>query len=88
MVIDFFGISLAEFIAIGEHHGYRTTGQCLSNSILDIMCIVDTEQGALELSITASGFMIATCTGWLLAVGGTTALGKTLCLFGFLGTSD
>ena len=38
----------------------------------------------MELSIAASGFMIATCTGWLLAVGGTTALGKTLFPFGFL----
>ncbi|KAF2673055.1 putative multidrug resistance pump [Microthyrium microscopicum] len=30
--------------------------------------------GPLQLSIAASGYMIATCTGWLLAVGGTTAL--------------
>ena len=31
----------------------------------------------MELSIVASGFMIATCTAWLLAVGGTTALGTS-----------
>lgn len=32
-------------------------------------------QGAMELSIAASGYMIATSTAWLIGIGGTTALG-------------
>lgn len=32
-------------------------------------------QGSVELSIVAFSYMIATGTGWLLAIGGTTAIG-------------
>ncbi|KAH7377851.1 putative multidrug resistance pump, partial [Pyrenochaeta sp. MPI-SDFR-AT-0127] len=53
-------------------------GYLLQNSIQLSSIVIIGRLGAPELSIAASGFMIATCTGWLLAVGGTTALEDVL----------
>ncbi|PSN70860.1 MATE efflux family protein [Corynespora cassiicola Philippines] len=49
-------------------------GYLLQNSLQLASIVIIGRLGPLELSCAASGFMIATCTGWLLAVGGTTAL--------------
>ncbi|KAJ0110308.1 hypothetical protein J7T55_000741 [Diaporthe amygdali] len=78
--------------AARDYCNYRATSVSLSNFWL-YAGILRLAQGPLQLSIAASGFMIATCTAWLLAVGGTTALVVVLwCSIGpilaFCGQSD
>lgn len=46
--------------------------QCRSSGPLESLIAA---QGSVELSIVAFSYMIATGTAWLLAIGGTTAIG-------------
>ncbi len=59
----------------------------LQNSLQTISVIIVGRGSPEDLATAAFAYMFATCTGWLIALGGTTAL-DTLCSSAFTGSHD